>query len=232
MGKSDLTQAALVANEIRNLIFDGTFQPGDGLNEQALADRFKVSRTPVREAMRMLTVSGMVDQQPRKRARVASMPLSKIFESMEALSEIEACCARLAARHMTPIERTELTDVHNRYCAMLNKDHIHNAELGQLNLLFHETLLAGCHNSALIEVAQNLADKVIAYRAEQATQAGRLEKSAEEHGKILDALLARDEEQTYILMRTHFDIVSSNVTEVINTFRANNAGKGKSSTSS
>lgn len=218
---AELTQASHVANEIRRLIFDGEFQAGDGLNEQALANRFNVSRTPVREALRILTASGMVDQQPRKRARVATMPLGRIFESMEALSELEACCARLAVRYMTPIERAELTNVHEQFCAALCKKNIDVMDVARLNLLFHETLLEGCHNSALIEMARNLATKVIGYRAQQAVQPGRLKNSATEHGEILAALLSGDEERTYTLMRSHFDIVSTNVNEVVNNFNAN-----------
>lgn len=218
MADSDGTQAMHVANEIRNLIFKGVFKPGDGLNEQALADRFHVSRTPVREAIRILATSGIVEQKPRKRARVAIMHLGKIFKSMEALSEIEACCARLAARYMTPAEKAELAAVHERFCAELSKKNFDPVEIGRLNILFHETMLEGCHNEALIEIARDLAIKVIAYRAQQAAQPGRLEKSAQEHAAILEALQAGEEERTYTLMKAHFDIVSTNVTDIVSAY--------------
>ncbi|MEM8988544.1 MAG: GntR family transcriptional regulator [Pseudomonadota bacterium] len=209
------TQAAKIAEEIQTIILNGELGPGDGLNEQALADRFGVSRTPIREALRMLAASGVVRQEPRKRARVAEMPLGRVFEYLEALSEIEASCARLSARRMTPIERANLAETHDAFCQALRTDAEDMVTTGAIGLQFHERLVLGCHNSALIEIAKAAAARVLVYRAQQAFKPGRLEKSAQEHGDILKAVQQGDDELTYKLMRGHFEVVSANVSDII-----------------
>ncbi len=213
------TQAAKIAGEIQQIIMSGEFQPGDGLNEQALADRYGVSRTPIREALRMLAAAGVVEQQPRKRARVAEMPLDRILEHLEALAEVEATCTRLSVRRMTPVERADLAEIHERFCATMQNAPQDILAISNLNLQFHERLIRGCHNSALIDVAKHLASKVLFYRAQQAAQDGRLEKSRKEHENILQAVQEDDEEKAYKLMRNHFEIVSSNITTLISTRR-------------
>ena len=209
------TQAAKIADEIQQIILSGEFQPGDGLNEQALADRYGVSRTPIREALRMLAAAGVVEQKPRKRARVAELPLGRVLEYMEALAEIEASCTRLAVRRMTPMERADLAEIHDRFCAMMKKDPDNVLGISTLNIQFHDQLVRGCHNSALVDLANKTAARVLFYRAQQAVQAGRLKKSAHEHEAILKAVQSDDEEGAYKLMRGHFEIVSGNISDLV-----------------
>ncbi len=209
------TQAVKIADEVKQVILSGEFRPGDGLNEQALADRYGVSRTPIREALRMLAAEGVVEQEPRKRARVASMPLGRVLENLEALAEIEATCARLSVRRMTPIERAGLAEIHHEFCRALDENPDDTLTISNMNLQFHEHLVKGCHNGALIEVAGQLAARVLFYRAQQAAQAGRLQNSAKEHEAILRAVQTDDEELAYRLMRGHFEIVGGNISSLV-----------------
>ena len=213
------TQAAKIAEQIQQIIMSGEFQPGDGLNEQALADRYGVSRTPIREALRMLAAAGVIEQQPRKRARVAQMPLGRILEHLEALAEIEATCTRLSVRRMTPVERADLAEIHERFCTALSSRPDDILTISNINLQFHEHLVRGCHNNALIDVAKQLSAKVLFHRAQQAVQAGRLKKSAKEHEEILKAVQHDDEERAYRLMRSHFEIVSGNISSIVTSQR-------------
>ncbi|MEM8548718.1 MAG: GntR family transcriptional regulator [Pseudomonadota bacterium] len=213
--KDDTTQAAKIASRIQEIILAGEYQPGDGLNEQALADRYGVSRTPVREALRILTAEGLVEQRPRKRARVAQLPLGKILEYMEALAEIEASCTRLAVRRMTPIERAGLGEIHQTFCEQLEQAPDDFLRIADLNVQFHRHLVEGCHNQAMIDMARKTASRVLFYRARQAMQAGRLRNSAKEHEAILSAVLNDEEDQAYRLMRGHFEVVKGNVSFLV-----------------
>ncbi|MEM6536798.1 MAG: GntR family transcriptional regulator [Pseudomonadota bacterium] len=208
------TQATIIAHEVKQIILAGEFQPGDGLNEQALADRYGVSRTPIREALRMLAAEGVVEQRPRKRARVAQLPLGRILENLEALAEVEATCTRLSVRRMSPIERAGLAEIHQEFCQALRTDPDDTLKITNLNLQFHDHLVQGCHNAALIEVAKHLAMRVLFYRAQQAFLDGRMDQSAEEHQRILDAVQRDDEELAYTLMRSHFEIVGGNISSL------------------
>ncbi|MEM8659632.1 MAG: GntR family transcriptional regulator [Pseudomonadota bacterium] len=211
----DGTQAARIATLIQEVILSGEFQPGEGLNEQALADRYGVSRTPIREALRILTADGLVEQQPRKRARVAALPLGRVLEYMEALAEIEASCTRLAVRRMTPMERAGLGEIHEQFCSLLEQNPDNFLEIANYNVRFHQHLVNGCHNQAMIEFANRAASRVLYYRAQQARQAGRLRMSSKEHEAILQAVMNDDEELAYTLMRGHFEVVKSNVSFLV-----------------
>ena len=217
--RAESTQAAKIAEEIQQIILSGEFRPGDGLNEQALADRYGVSRTPIREALRMLAAAGVVEQEPRKRARVAHMPLGRVLEYMEALAEIEASCARLSVRRMTPMERAELTEIHESFCDRLATAPDDLVSIGRINIQFHDRLVQGCHNSALIDMAAKTSSRVMYYRAQQGAQPGRLKKSAQEHAAILRAVQEGDADGAYNLMRGHFEVVSGNISDLVSTMK-------------
>lgn len=214
------TQAGIIAHQIKQIIQEGEVRPGDGLNEQKLADRFGVSRTPVREALRLLTAAGIVEQEPRKRARVARMSVGQVLETLEALAEIEACCTRLAVNRMTPVERASLAQIHNEFCRARKRKKANVVTLSKINIKFHEQLIVGSHNRVLIEMAQALSLKVLYYRAQQAHQVGRLEESEAEHAAILKAIDDNDPDAAYNLMRAHFDIVAGNISSLISMVEA------------
>ncbi len=106
------TQAERLADSIAEQVLSGEFPPGFRLDEMALAERFGVSRTPVREAIRLLASTGLIDVKPRRGASVATATSAQLETLFGAMAEIEASCARLAAVSMTPIERRRLQSRH------------------------------------------------------------------------------------------------------------------------
>src|SRR3546814_18439334 len=86
------------------------FRSGEVLDEEALAARFSVSRTPVREAVLQLIQSGLVEKESRRSATVAKLDLRRLIHVFETISELEGLCARFAARRMTASERGDLSD--------------------------------------------------------------------------------------------------------------------------
>ena len=101
----------LLSDQIRNLLTDeiaaGGLAAGSALDEQQLADRFGASRTPVREALRQLAVSGLVEIRPRRGVVVTRLTPERIMEMFETTAEVEAMCVRLATYRVTPLERSE-----------------------------------------------------------------------------------------------------------------------------
>ena len=102
------TIAMSVEQQIADDILSGRLAPGAKLDEQTLAARFEVSRTPVREALRQLLGTGLVESIPRRGAVVTSFGPERLSQLYEAIGELETLCARLAAQRMTAIERKEL----------------------------------------------------------------------------------------------------------------------------
>ena len=107
-----MRRAEALRDEIEQDIVTGRLQPGERLDEQSLADRFGVSRTPIREALMQLASTGMVDLHSRRGAFVASLGLKEIIERFEAMAALEGMCGALAARRITDEQRAMLLAAH------------------------------------------------------------------------------------------------------------------------
>src|SRR4051812_7428965 len=109
-----LTRTDRVRRQLAEDVIPGVLKPGRLLDEKELAQAFQVSRTPVREALRQLAASDLVDWRPHQSAVVATITVSKMVEMFEVMAEIEGFCGRLAARRMTPEERKGLVRHHRQ----------------------------------------------------------------------------------------------------------------------
>src|SRR5258707_12934921 len=108
------TLAETIRQNLADDILHGVYPPGARLDENGLARRFNLSRTPVREALRQLTSAGLVEMRPRRGVIVSLPTESTLAEMFEVMGELEASCARLAAQRMSPAERVNLEFVHRR----------------------------------------------------------------------------------------------------------------------
>ena len=95
-------------------IIAGKLRPGDKLDELSLAERYNVSRTPIREAIAELAAEGLVETRPRRSAIVATFSIQQIIEMYEVLAVLEGLCANLAARRMSEEERDDLVILHSK----------------------------------------------------------------------------------------------------------------------
>jgi DNA-binding GntR family transcriptional regulator len=195
----------MMPSAIADGILDGTLRPGERLDEQGLAQQHGVSRTPVREALRQLTTSGLIDMRPRKGA-VVSQPTPQQVESLfVAMAEMEATCARLCALSMTPIERRRLQARQETMMAL--------AEAGDpdayadANVAFHSAIYAGAHNAPLADYALGLRRRVGPFRRAQFRIDGRLKRSNAEHGVVVRAILAGDAAAAHAAMLHHVSLV-------------------------
>jgi DNA-binding GntR family transcriptional regulator len=194
-------------------IITGVIRPGERLDERDLAERFEVSRTPVREALRGLQERGLVEIMPRRGVVVATISLDQLEELFEAQCEIEALCARRATESMTTMERKELEVLHD-LCSERSGSGDYASYL-DANNQFHAAIARGTHNAVLITMLSDLRDRLAPYRQTQPEVEGRLEVSHAEHEAIAGAIFAGQPEAAFIAMRDHDARLSNNVLRII-----------------
>jgi DNA-binding GntR family transcriptional regulator len=202
----DLGQArALLSDRIRNALTDeiasGALAAGAALDEQHLADRFGASRTPVREALRQLAVSGLVEMRPRRGVVVTRMTAERIMDMFETMAEIEAMCVRLATYRMTPLERSHLLTLHDASKAMAKAGDYDAYDA--FNREFHESIYRATHNAFLADQAMAIRARLSAFRRTQLRQDDRIVRSRDEHDGVMQAISQGDGEEAARRMRSH-----------------------------
>ena len=199
-----LTRSDHVRRQIADKIISGDLRPGEELDEKRLAETFGVSRTPIREALRQLAASEMIEWRPHQSAIVAQITPSRMVEMFEMMAELEGFCGRLSARRMTPAEHAELLSVHKKfepYVKSGNKEGYH-----AMNKTFHRLIYAGAHNQYLNDQASSLYDRVAPYRAFQLRRPDALRLASEEHKEIISAILAGDGDKAFRLLVDHVSL--------------------------
>jgi DNA-binding GntR family transcriptional regulator len=194
-----------LAEELRLQLADeivrGVREPGAALDETELARRFQVSRTPVREAIRQLAASGLIDSRPHRGSVVAQPSHEHLIGVFEAMAELEALCAGLAAQRITPVERHALGAAHEELRAMIQSGDPQRYH--EINEAFHSTIYAGAHNSYLAEITLAARVRVQPFRRAQFRNIGRLAKSHMEHELVVTAIMRGDREGAMRAMRDH-----------------------------
>ena len=181
-------------------ILMGRLKPGDRLEETMLAGRFGVSRTPIREALHQLAASGLVDIGPRRGASVAAVGAQQLVEMFEVMAELEALCARLAARRASESDLAAINAAHQACGAATS---ISSDAYYYENEVFHAAIRAASHQAFLIGHAGALQKRLKPYRRLQLNARGRMMASWREHGEIVTALKAGDGEAAATAMRSH-----------------------------
>ena len=211
------TLADKLATAIADGILNGALKPGLRLDEIGLARQHGVSRTPVREALRQLMQSGLIDMRPRKGAVVSTATPVEIESLFVAMAEMEATCARLAAMSMTPIERRRLQARHEAMMALATAGELE--AYSDANVAFHSAIYAGAHNAPIAEFALGLRRRVGPFRRAQFQVEGRLLRSNQEHDAVVRAILSGDAAGAHAAMLHHVSLVE----DAFETFAATNA---------
>lgn len=204
-------------DEIENAILSNEFEPGARLDETVLANRFGVSRTPVREALMQLDAIGLVEIRPRRGAVVIDPGPHRIYEMFEVMAELEGMCGRLAARRIGAEELTALREAHNRCEAA--------AEAGDAddyyyeNEAFHDCIYRASHNGFLAGEARQLKQRLKPYRRLQLQVRQRIGSSLEEHSEIVAAIEAGDAARAEQAMRDHVLIQGERFSDFVSSVR-------------
>jgi len=176
----------------------GVYRPGDRLVENELAERFGVSRTPIREALQRLETQSLLTRDGRSLI-VASLDHNQMAELYSVRAELEGLAAQLAARHATDEEMRVLRDMMEEDRLLLDDP---NA-LAQANRRFHRQIHLASHNRFLVQQL-NLVHQSMALMATTSLAAeGRSAKALEEHDMIVKAIEARDEEKAREALKAH-----------------------------
>lgn len=211
-----MRRAEALRDEIEQDIVTGRLQPGERLDEQSLADRFGVSRTPIREALMQLASTGMVELHSRRGAFVASLGLKEIIERFEAMAALEGMCGALAARRITDEQRAMLLAAHEE-CQNEAKNGASDPYY-YANERFHQTIYEACHNTYLAEQARQLHNRLKPYRRLQLRARHRIGHSLTEHQKIVDAIMAGDSAKAEQRLRDHILVQGERLTDFITSF--------------
>jgi DNA-binding GntR family transcriptional regulator len=200
-----VTRAEELRLQLADEIVRGVLAPGAALDETDIARRFSVSRTPVREALRQLAASGLIDARAHRGAVVARPSIERLTGMFEAMAELEAMCAGLAAERMTPADRHRLEAVHEELRVLShagNPDRFH-----EVNERFHNTIYAGSQNAYIAEITLATRVRVQPFRRAQFRNLGRLAKSHAEHDRVVIAILRGDRTGAAAAMRAHIELV-------------------------
>lgn len=193
--------ATIIRSALSDDILSGSIPAGTRLDEVSLASRFQVSRTPVREALKQLISSGLVEHRHRCGVFVSEVPVSQLAEMFAYVAEMEALCVRLSAMNMTQSERESLLAIH-----LDSHKHILSGDIDaydKANIKLHEALFRGCHNRYVEEAVFSARAKVAPYRRAQFNVENRAQSSFAEHGEIVKAVVKGLTEEATALMRTH-----------------------------
>jgi DNA-binding GntR family transcriptional regulator len=200
-----ITRAEELRLQLADDIVRGALAPGAPLDESEIARRFSVSRTPVREALRQLVASGLVSSRAHRGAVVARPSIERLTGMFEAMAELEALCAGLAAERMPPAERQGLEAVHEELRLLSyagNPDRFH-----EVNERFHNAIYAGSQNGYIAEMTLATRVRVQPFRRAQFRNLGRLAKSQAEHDRVVVAIMRGDRTGAASAMRAHIELV-------------------------
>jgi DNA-binding GntR family transcriptional regulator len=195
------SRSETLRDAIEEMIAVGKLTPGQHLDETELAASFGVSRTPIRETLILLASMGLVVIRPRRGAVVAELGPQELLERFEVMSELEAVCARLAARRMTPAEQQALLAAHSACKEAVDANDPDDYYVK--NEAFHLAIYAGSHNQFLIEQARSLYRRLRPYRRLQLRVRNRVSNSYAEHEALVQAIVKGDGEQAAELAREH-----------------------------
>lgn len=178
--------------KLRDFIVEGNLSAGARIPERQLCEMFGISRTPLREALKVLAAEGLVDLLPNRGARVRLLSEQDIHDLFDLMAGLEALAGRLACEAMTDAEISAIEKLHHEmYAAYLRRD-LHG--YFECNQAIHQKIVDGARNKALSAAYRGYAGQIrrIRYAANLAKKRDRWGEAMREHEAILDALRRRD----------------------------------------
>lgn len=186
---------------IRELIRTGRLEKGQKIVEKELCETLGISRTPLREALRVLSAEGLIDLVPHKGAYVSQPSMEEIRDMFEVMGVLEGTCARIAAEKMTEEEFRRLEALH----AELERHYESRDPEGYIraNNAYHVRVQELTGNRVLNEIVNGLREKVLLYRYRQLYRPDRFDQSIREHRELLEAFRRRDPARAEAVMQHH-----------------------------
>lgn len=186
---------------LRDMILDGELKPGDKVPEQALCDKFGVSRTPLREATKVLASEGLVDLLPSRGAKVARVTNEEIEQLFPIMGALEGLAGELACRNITDAEFRRLQSMHDEMVEYYKRGEY--AGYGKLNREIHEEFFKIADNPVLAGYFQNLIVRTHAIRFTARKSPERWREAVDDHEQMMEALAARNGRLLGEILREH-----------------------------
>ncbi len=205
----------VLVTKLRDLLTEGGIPPGEKINEKSLTEAFGVSRTPLREALKVLASEGLVTLTPNRGARVARLSEKDLDDVFSVLMSLEGLAGRIACERMTDAEISKVEALQARMEKEFEQSD--RSAYFHTNQEIHEIILEGSQNEVLITTHRSLAGRIrrVRYLANMSPE--RWRQAVEEHGGILLALKSRDGVLTSDLLITH---LSNKLESVRNTIKS------------
>lgn len=190
-----------VAHQIREMIRKGTLATGERIVEKRFCDALGISRTPLREALRVLHSEGIVDLVPRRGAYVTQPSIQEVRDLFEVMAVLEGLCARAAAARLGAEDLARIESLHETleqcYADRDEERYIH------ANHALHKLVQHLAENQVLNEVASGLRQRMLLHRFRQLYQTDRFDQSIREHRELLEAFRHRDAAAAQAVMERH-----------------------------
>ena len=212
MGKNNLTLQTEdflplrdeVFNTLRERILKGSLKPGERLMEIHLADQLGVSRTPIREAIRMLELEGLVKMVPRRGAQVAKISREDLQDVLEVRKALDTLAVKLACERITEDEIEKLKEAEEEFENTLKTDD--TTQIAEADVAFHDVIQAASKNKRLKSMISNLAERIYRYRFEYIKQQSDGGKTlVDEHREIIKCIEEKDVEAAIKAIELHID---------------------------
>ena len=190
-----------IANNLREMIMAGELTEGDKIKEDELCTVMEISKTPLREALRVLSAEGLIRLIPNRGSYVTTPTFEEIKEMFDVMSVLEGVCARTAAKKMSTGDFKKLEEIHHQleknFRLKDQKQYIHH------NNLYHAFVQELAGNKTLNQIVNGLRQKILLYRFKSLNLFGRFEQSIQEHRELLEAFRNRDAAKAELLMKSH-----------------------------
>ena len=191
----------VVFNTLREAILKGELQPGERLMELQLASKLGVSRTPIREAIRMLEQEGLAVTMPRKGAEVARMTLKDMEDVLEVRDALDELAAQIACERMTAEQMQILKETKKEFEEILESGDV--KKIADVDVRFHDIIYEATDNARLVSLLGNMREQLFRYRVECLKNPENYPTLMAEHNAIVAALEAREKVKVTEAMHEH-----------------------------
>lgn len=218
-----------ITEQLRDMIVESELAPGDRIDEKSLCELFQISRTPLREALKVLAFEGLVELRPNRGARVSQMTAREVMELFEVASGLERMAAELGAERATDTELVELRRMQER----MERCHRggRRSDYFRLNQRIHNSVIALARNGVLSESHAALMTRIRRARYQAIMSQERWDESLREHKELLEALEDRDGPRAGEILRGHVLRTGETVCTVMETGAARSDPRGEGDSS-
>ncbi len=190
-----------VAQRLRQMLVENRIEPGAKLNERELCEKLDVSRTPLREAIKMLAAEGLVELLPNRGAIAVSLDEDDVVNTFEVMAGLEGMSGELAAQRITDAELAEIQAMHYEMLAAYTRGDL--SAYYTLNARIHRAINSAAKNPVLTVTYNQVNARLQALRFRSNQDGAKWKRAVKEHDRMIEALTARDPQAMRAVLVTH-----------------------------